>query len=319
MTVDSRSDPGPAAAAGTSTGLAGVVAIIPAHNEERFIGSVVLRTRPFCEKVIVVDDGSQDETARIAEAAGAVVVRLAENQGKGAALNAGFRKAQELSPRVVVTIDGDGQHHPGDLTQVAAPVAEGRADIVVGSRYLEPGGGVPTHRVWGHWFFTRLTNACSGVSVTDSQSGFRAFSPAALQTIMFSSKGFTVESEMQFLARDRGLRMVEVPVVIRYRDPPKRNVFAHGAEVMSGILSLIERRRPLLFFGLPGAILILAGLAGGLWVVDIYSRFQTLAVGYALIVVMLVLLGIFCVFTGIILHSVQALLTELRQLIERRE
>jgi glycosyltransferase involved in cell wall biosynthesis len=288
-----------------------VIAVIPCHNEERFIGSVVLKARKYVDAVIVVDDGSSDCTGEVAECAGAIVVRHDHNHGKGAALNTGFRKARDLGPEAILTVDGDWQHLAEEMPRVVAPVLERQADIVVGSRYLEKNPLVPLHRILGHRAFTFLTNLLSGVGVTDSQSGFRAFSPRAAAAIDFSSAGFSVESEMQFLAREHDLKVVEVPITSRYEDKPKRNVVIHGMGVLNGVLRLAGQYRPLLFFGVPGMTVLLAGLAWGAWVVEIYRRSQTLAVGYAMISVLLATLGSLSLFAGIILHSVRGLLLEL--------
>lgn len=289
------------------------VVVIPAYNEERFIGSVVLKTLEIARTVIVVDDGSRDSTAQLAEKAGAVVVRHDGNKGKGEALNTGFLKARDYSPDVVITLDGDWQHLPEEMAVVAAPILEQSADIVVGSRYLVKNSDVPVQRVIGHWGFTSLTNFVSGVSLTDSQSGYRAFSPAALEALSFTSRSFSVESEMQFLAKDHKLRVVEVPITIRYVDKPKRNVLSHGLVVLNGILKLVAQHRPLLFFALPGVVGQLAGLLLGIWVVYNYSLYETLAVGTALIVVILFLSGMFLMFTGIVLHSLRVLAMELKE------
>jgi glycosyltransferase involved in cell wall biosynthesis len=288
-----------------------LIAIIPAYNEERFIGSVVLKAKKFVDTVMVVDDGSTDMTAEIAQTAGAVVVPMDRNRGKGAALNYGFQKARELGAHAVVLLDADGQHRPEDIPIVMTPIQEERADIVVGSRYLDRASRVPWARILGHRFFNSFINWLTGTHVTDSQSGFRAFSSKALQQISFESKDFTVESEMQFLARKKDLKIIDVPIVIRYSDQSKRPVIVHGVSVLNGILRMVGQHRPLLFFGVPGAIVLLIGLLWGAWVVDIYSRTNTLAVGYALISVMLSIIGLFTLFTGIILHSVRALLFEL--------
>jgi glycosyltransferase involved in cell wall biosynthesis len=288
-----------------------LIAIIPAYNEERFIGSVVLKAKKYVDTVMVIDDGSMDLTAEIAQAAGALVVPMEHNRGKGAALNYGFQKARELGAHAVVILDADGQHRPEEIPTVMAPIQEERADIVVGSRYLERNSRVPFARILGHRFFNSFTNWLTGTHVTDSQSGFRAFSNRALQQINFESKDFSVESEMQFLATRKDLKLVEVPIVIRYTDQAKRPVISHGVSVLNGILRLIGQNRPLLFFGVPGVMVLLVGLLWGAWVVEIYSRSQTLAVGYALISVMLSIIGMFSLFTGIILHSVRALLHEL--------
>lgn len=288
-----------------------IVAVIPAYNEARFIGSVVLQARKHAGKVIVVDDGSSDRTAEIAEAAGALVVRHDDNRGKGAALSTGIHKALTFEPVAVVMLDGDFQHLPQQLPRLVAPILEGRAHIVVGSRYLDQDSIVPRHRIWAHRAFNLLIRLGSGVRLSDSQNGFRAFSRRALEGVSFVSDDFTVESEIQFLARERGLRIEEVPVTIQYLDKPKRSVVGHGLIVLNGVLQLVGQYRPLLFFGVPGLAMLLTGLGWGWIVVDVYRRTQQLAVGYALISVLLSILGSLGLFAGIILHSVRGLLLEL--------
>ncbi len=288
-----------------------LAAIIPAYNEERFIGSVVIRARKYVDTVIVVDDGSKDETAEIALAAGAVVVSHERNLGKGAAFNSGFQKARELKAHAVVVLDADGQHQPEDIPAVVAPLREDQADIVIGSRYLEPRSRVPVYRIVGHRLFNSFTNWLSGTHISDSQSGFRAFSAKALNQINFESDGFSVESEMQFLAAQKELKIVEVPIIIQYPDRPKRSVFLHGMMVINGILRLIGQHRPLLFFGIPGAVILAVGLGWGTWVVEIYRTTRNLAVGYALICVLLSIIGMLMLFVGIMLHSIRGLILEI--------
>jgi len=288
-----------------------IVAVIPAYNEERYIGSVVLKTRKQVDTVIVVDDGSTDLTAEIAEAAGAVVVRHEVKQGKGTALSTGFRRIRELDPAAVVMLDGDGQHLTEEVPQLLAPILRGEADLVIGSRYLQKGSGVPRHRIWGHRAFNLLTRAASGVGASDSQSGFRAFSPRAIECLRFSSDGFSVESEMQFLAKEHNLRLVEAIITANYVEKSKRPVVSHGLMVLNGVLRMVGQYRPLLFFGVPGLVVLLAGIGWGGWVVIIYQRTTQLAMGYALISVLLTTLGSLSLFAGVILHSVRGLLLEL--------
>ncbi len=285
-----------------------VVVVIPAYNEERFIGTTVLQARKFSDTVIVVDDGSKDATADVARLAGAIVVQHQQNSGKGVAVETAFRKAREYNPDVVVMMDADGQHVADELPRVIKPVLDGEADIVVGSRYLEPTSDVPVHRVLGHRVFNTLTNQASGVNVTDSQSGFRAFSARAFQVLSFRSDGFSVECEMQFLAREHALRVAEVPITILYHDKPKRSVVKHGLMVLDGLLRLVGQYRPLFFFGGAGVTVLLVGFLVGAWVINIYQQTQTLAVGYALINVLLIFISAFLIFTGFILHSVRGML-----------
>ncbi len=290
-----------------------VVALIPAYNEERCIGSVVLRAREFVDAVIVVDDGSCDATARIAEAAGATVIRHKTNSGKGQALTTGFRAARALRPEVLIVLDSDGQHKPDEIPLLLEAMAVQGVDMVVGSRFRdqEQLDKIPGGRRIGLRAVTTMTNVFSGVAVTDSQSGFRAFSSRALNLLTFRGAGFSVESEMQFLARTHNLSVAEVSISADYDDPAKRNPVVQGFDVVNGVLRLVGQTRPLLFLGGPGVVVLLTGLFMGLFVVSIYASSQKLAVGYALISVLCVVVGALSLFSGIILHSTRALLLSL--------
>jgi len=292
-----------------------VVALIPAYNEERCIGSVILRAREYVDAVLVVDDGSRDATVRIAEAAGARVIRHQTNRGKGQALSTGFRAARGLRPDILVILDSDGQHHPDEIPLLVEALREREADMVVGSRFHAPEqlAKISGGRRMGLRAVTTVTNVLSGVSVTDSQSGFRAFSARALNLLTFRGAGFSVESEMQFLAREHGLSVAEVAISADYEDPAKRNPVFQGFDVLNGVLRLVGQTRPLLFMGVPGMLALLAGLFMGLLVVSIYASTAKLAIGYALISVLCVILGAVSLFSGMILHSVRALLTSLLQ------
>jgi len=284
--------------------------VIAAYNEDRFIGSVVLKSRRHVDRVIVVDDGSTDDTARIAEEAGAEVIRHAHNHGKAQAINTGLKRARELDAAVVILIDADGQHNPAEIPALLAPVKDQKADIVVGSRFLGVRSRIPRWRIFGQHALTLATNMASGVPLTDSQSGFRALSRKALQALAFRPNGgFSIESEMQFLVQQHRLAIEEVPVHMTYEEGAKRNPFTHGLQVLNGIIALVSQHRPLFFFGIPGLIILAAGLILGIIVVDRYNTYQSLAVGYALISILLDIIGIQTLFTGIVLHSIRAFLT----------
>ena len=290
----------------------GIVAVIPAYNEERFIGSVALKTRQQAEVVIVVDDGSTDCTAEVAQVSGAVVIKHDQNHGKGCAINTGFRVALEYSPKVVVLLDADGQHLPEQMPALVKPVLDGQADIVIGSRYIRPTSQVPLQRVWGHRAFNWLTRLASGVASTDSQSGYRAFSPTAVEKIIFRSQGFAVESEMQFIAHELRLSLVEVPITIRYQDKPKRSAWSQGMSIIHEMLKLTGQYRPLLSIGLPGLIMLLIGISLGLFVVERFDQEHVLAVGHAMACMLISIAGLITLFTGVILHSIRGFFQDLQ-------
>jgi hypothetical protein len=283
----------------------GVVAVIPAYNEDRFIGSLVLKAREYVETVIVVDDGSTDDTAFVARAAGAIVVRHRANYGKGVALDTGLRAAQVLAPRVVVALDGDGQHRAEDIPTVARPALEGEADLVVGSRFLGRQNDIPSYRVVGQHALTLVTNLLSGAQLTDSQSGFRALSRRALKAASWRMEGFAIESEMQFLVRECGLTVAEVPIWCSYAEPAKRSPVAHGLEVMNGIIELTSQVRPLLFFSILSSALLATGTLAGVRVIRRLNETGQVALGTALVAAFLLIVGVASLFEGITLHTLR--------------
>jgi len=228
---------------GSGSGLTLVVGI-PAYNEEREIGRVVSRSLEYGSSVVVIDDGSTDETAAAAIGAGAFVVRHQTNCGKGAAVATLFDYFLRHHADVLVMIDGDGQHDPNEIPYVAAPCLAGTADMVVGSRFLSAAKcEIPRVRRFGQVLFNGMTALASGVPCSDSQSGFRAFSRHAICAMRLSESSFSVECEMQFEARARRLRIEEVPITCSYALPAKRSLLAHGYDVFSRLGTMtIERR-----------------------------------------------------------------------------
>lgn len=184
-----------------------VVAVVPVTNSESTIGSIVIGLRHIVYAVIVVDDGSTDSTASIAEQGGAMVIRHDQSQSCGTALKTGFREARRLSPLAVVTLSADGQYSPTDVPHVVTPILNRQADIVIGSRYLQSGRRLP-FLSRERWYRTAV-NILSGVPLTDPQSGFRAISPWVLSHLAQSDSVF-IEIEMQFFARKERARLQEV-------------------------------------------------------------------------------------------------------------
>ena len=240
-----------------------VAAAIPCYNEARFIAEVVSRVRKHVDLVVVVDDGSTDGTAALAERAGALVVRHDTNRGKGVAMNTAFAKARELGVEAMVLLDGDGQHDPDEVPLVLQPVLSGEADVAIGSRFLNGGKGIPLYRTIGQRILTLVANLGTSMKMTDTQSGFRAYSPKALATLHFNQRQLgCVESEMQFLIRKKGLKALEVPITAIYRERAKRNPVAQGLGTFWPTLRLALRYRPTIFSALGGAALSGLGTAG---------------------------------------------------------
>jgi glycosyltransferase involved in cell wall biosynthesis len=284
----------------------GVVAAVPCFNEELFIGSVVLKTKDYVDQVVVIDDGSTDKTAMVAEKAGAAVISHGSNRGKGAAVSTAFEYARKAGCKVLVLLDGDGQHDPAYIPTLVKPVLDDKADMVVGSRYMEIKSHIPRVRKWGQRVLTFFTNLGSRVKLTDSQSGLRAFSTKAIETFSFAEQGLSIESEMQFLANDASLRVTEIPISIGYYVKAKRSPLAHGMAVLNSIMGLISRRIPLFFFGVPGIVMLVVGLWEGWRVIRGWDTYHTFWLGPALVAVLLCVVGALSLFTGIILYNIKS-------------
>lgn len=286
-----------------------ITAIIPAYNERLTIGSVVISTKIHVDKVIVVDDGSNDHTAEIAEIAGAEVIKHPENRGKGAALKTGFHAAENTD--IILTIDGDGQHDPEEIPKLVKPIENGEADIVNGSRYLEKKeNGTPAYRRLGQTVLDTATNLNSGLKITDSQSGFRAFAYYTLPIFHFKETGFSIESEMLIDAANSGSKIMEVQIAVNYSQENihKENPLSHGLGVLVRILQDMELRRPLYYFTIPGLVLIGIGLILGLIFFGSYLDHHMTTLLPTVMAAMIGLAGIFMAFTGLILHSMSRLI-----------
>ena len=290
----------------------GIIAILPAFNEEISIGSMVLHARDHAERVIVVDDGSSDRTAEIAAFAGAEVIRHTKNMGKGVALKTGFDLAGQNGAKVIVTMDTDGQHDPEEIPKLVAPILQGEADMVNGSRYMNgKDRNTPFYRRIGQNVLDKATNFNSGLQITDTQSGFRAFAKHTLPVFRFKSNGLAIESEMLKDASNAGLMIKEVEIGVRYDvDCSSENPVAHGLRVLLKILEDIELNRPLYYFTAPGIVFSIIGLAIGMKFLQDFYLGKGLTFGPTLFMIILTLIGLFMAFTGIILHSMGRLFNE---------
>lgn len=185
--------------------------VIPAYNAAKTLGPLMRQIRQMGLDAVVVDDGSTDETARIASDAGTLVISHLGNQGKGTAIRTGFAFALQAGYDAVVTLDSDGQHDPGDIPRLLEAVSHSRAALVVGNR-LRDDAAMPRVRRWTNRLMSWIVSAVSRQRIPDSQCGFRAIRREALSTLQLSCRRFDVESEVLLDAARRGWTIASVPV-----------------------------------------------------------------------------------------------------------
>jgi len=283
-----------------------IVAGIPAYNEEKIIARVVLLAQKYVDVVVVCDDGSEDLTADIAQKLGAIVVKHEKNMGYGAALQTLFEKARELNADLLVTIDADGQHDADEVPKLTQPILENKADIVIGSRFLQQKNNMPLYRRLGVKVLTKMATDSKEARITDAQCGFRAYSKKALGFLTLEERGMGASAEVLLKARNSGLVVAEVPVEVHYKglETSTHNPLKHGLGVIATIIRLVVEERPLVYLGIPGLMLVLIGMAFGLWTLQIYATGRWVATNIALTSIAFGLTGIFFIFTSITLYAI---------------
>jgi glycosyltransferase involved in cell wall biosynthesis len=291
-----------------------VLVCIPAYNEAIRIGEIVKRARAYASEVIVCDDGSTDDTAREAQAAGATVIRHRVNKGYGSALKTLFRIAKEKNADVMVTIDADGQHDPDQIPNLLEPVLREGFDIVIGSRFLNTHDRekVPSYRSFGIKTLTLLTKIASNRNITDSESGFRAYGKTALSKIQLQDNGFGAVSEILLRASDHNLSIKEVPATISYdtEGTSTMNPLSHGTIVLTSIILFVSLRHPLLFYGAPGIIMLVVSAGFLTQALAIFSETRYVSTNLILVALGAAFIGVTLLITCTVLVTVTALLRE---------
>lgn len=189
--------------------------LLPGYNEEKMIGQVVSKARKVINDVIVVDDGSTDDTYQIAKSAGAIVIRHEVNKGKGAALKTGFQYALEHNYQAVITMDSDGQHDVNDIPNFLNALSEGKAGIVIGSR-MKDISTMPAIRKVTNKLTSYISSLLMHQKVDDSQSGFRLITSDVLRSIKLESDRYDMESEILIKASRAGFQIISVPIKTIY-------------------------------------------------------------------------------------------------------
>ena len=284
---------------------------IPAYNEESHIENLVKSARNHVDSVLVCDDGSTDNTANIAKKAGAIVISHKTNQGYGAAIISLFEYAQNNNAEIMITLDGDGQHNPDHIPLLLDAITKNNVDVVIGSRFLDDSTKSPGYRKTGIKIITSASNYGTDFKVTDSQSGFRAYSKDAIDAIHPTEQGMAVSTEILLKISNKGLSVAEVPITVSYEgDTSKEHLVSHGVSVLVNTMKYVSIKHPLQFYGIPGIALIIAGIVIGGIFLDAYLNAQTVFYGSLLGSVVLFLLGAILSVTAIILFSMANLIRD---------
>jgi glycosyltransferase involved in cell wall biosynthesis len=222
------------------------------------------------------------------------VVRHKRNLGKGAAFRTLFAKAREIGADITVTLDADGQHDPREIPRLVQAMHTSGADIVVGSRFMkenDANNGVPPYRALGNRILSMLTDR----HVSDTQSGFRAYSKAAIYHLRPTENGMGVDSEILMKAKENGLKTIEIPINVSYNviKPSKHNFLLQTAQVVLSIARHNSTRRPLLFYGLPGLGAVVVALGVWIWVFQPFLGTGQVLIAHIFTATVLAIFGLF--------------------------
>ena len=247
---------------------------IPAFNEEKNIAKIIVKLKKIYDEIIVCDDGSTDLTGEIAENLGVIVINHKQNLGYGAGINSIIKKSKEIDTDILVTFDADGQHKVEDVKKVIEPIKNGDADLVIGSRFLsKTKEKIPEYRKIGINIITKVTNAGLKKKITDSQSGFRAYSKDLISKLDISDMGMGISTEILIKTNSLGFRIAEIPITILYEGKTStQNPISHGTSVLFSTIKYTSIEHPLKFYGIPSLIFFVIGLSFTFLSIDYYME-----------------------------------------------
>jgi glycosyltransferase involved in cell wall biosynthesis len=278
---------------------------LPAYNEEQNIASIIMNLSKIYDEIVVCDDGSTDLTGPIAKKMGATVVTNLKNRGYGSAIKGLFQNFLKSDADILVTFDADGQHRIEDIKNVTEPIIKNKADIVIGSRFLEKNNtDVPKYRQIGIKTITNITNLGSEIKFTDSQSGFRAYHKRVISDIIPSENGMGVSTEILIKAKKEQFRIQEVSIRVSYKgDTSTHDPVSHGVSVVLSTMKFISIEHPLKFYGVPGLGFLGIGLLFIIWTLQVFTESGIILTNAALAGVGSVILSTMFLMTAIMLYS----------------
>ena len=247
---------------------------IPAFNEEKNIAKMIVKLKKIYDEIIVCNDGSTDLTGEIAENLGVIVINHKQNLGYGAGINSIIKKSKEIDTDILVTFDADGQHKVEDVKKVIEPIKNGDADLVIGSSFLsKTKEKIPEYRKIGINIITKVTNAGLKKKITDSQSGFRAYSKDLISKLDISDMGMGISTEILIKTNSLGFRIAEIPITILYEGKTStQNPISHGTSVLFSTIKYTSIEHPLKFYGIPSLIFFVIGLSFTFLSIDYYME-----------------------------------------------
>ena len=287
---------------------------IPAYNEEKNIASIILKLKKITDTIVVCDDGSTDLTPQIAKENGAIVVSHEQNRGYGSAIRTIFLKAKELDADMLVTFDADGQHRIEDIEKVVLPIKNNQADIVIGSRFLENSSKIPKYRKLGINIITKVTNSTINEKITDSQSGFRAYSKNVISKLNISDIGMGISTEILIKSSSLNFKIIEVPIVVNYDgNTSTHNPVSHGTSVLFSTIKYTSIEHPLKFYGIPSLIFFIIGFSFTYLSVQYYTEIGRINPNLTIIAAGTVLLAVVLLIAAILLYSLVSVVRENNQ------
>ena len=286
---------------------------IPAFNEEKNIGKIIIMLKKITNDIIVCDDGSSDLTREIAEGLGAKVISHTRNMGYGEAIKSIFNEAKKKESDILVTFDADGQHRPEDIMSLTKPIIDQEAEVVIGSRFLKNETTMPKYRKIGVKVLTKVTNMSIKENLTDSQSGLRAYQKKVLENIVLTDSGMGISTEILIKSHQKEFRIVEVPIQIIYgKDTSTHNPVSHGTSVLLSTIKYTSIQHPLKFYGIPAVIFLLIGMSFLIWTFQIYADETRVVTNIVLVGIGTLILGAVLLISAILLYSLVSVVQDNR-------